>query len=297
MFSLQPYLGLLEKSFLRKRYEPRQPQLFILGLPRSGTTLIYQYIVHRLRVAYITNRAGHYYLAPCLITYLQRKALGDYVSDFQNRYGKVQGALSPREAGAVWGRFFGVENYVTLQEMPLKRRGTLQNTVACIQSLFGNLPFVNKNVKHMLRIEALTTIFSDAYFLVVERDLEQVALSVLRGRYANLRDPKEWWSVKPPNYMALKELPVAEQVTGQLISLQRRMDSDFAKLPQERVIRLDYESFCQEPEAIIKQLSAVFRKVGLRNTAVTHFKPSHKSPQNEEDKLLIDLVKKYEATR
>lgn len=297
MLSAPPYLGLLEKGLIQRQYESRHPQIFILGLPRSGTTLVYQYIVHRLRVAYITNRAGHYYASPCLITYLQRGKLNEYYSDFQSQYGKVQGDLAPREAGSFWGRFFGFEEYVGFQDMSSEDIQILRNTIACIQSAFGGQPFVNKNVKHMLRIDALSGVFPDAYFLVVERSLPQVALSVLRGRYENMSDVTQWWSVKPPNYAVLKDLPVAEQVAHQLASLQAKMDADFFEIPRERVIRLQYEEFCRDPEGVLLQLNKIWERVEFRNSPVESFAPSDKSPRNDEEMQLIELVKQYDITR
>jgi hypothetical protein len=289
-YSLKLLLGMLEKGMLLKQYESQQPRLFILGLPRSGTTLLYQYLVHRLRVSYFTNRAGHYYFSPCLATLLQRESLDGYYSDFQSRYGKVQGPLAPREAGALWGRFFSFE------DMSPQSVAALQNTTACIQHIFGDLPFVNKNVKHMLRIDALSKVFPNAYFLIVERELTQVAISVLRGRYTNLQDPTQWWSVRPPDYSELKDLPVIEQIAGQLLSLQERMDSDLLNISTQRVIRLKYESFCYTPEGIVDQLKDALGGIESRNAPVKGFEPSNKLPQNDEETQLVDLVMQYETT-
>lgn len=297
MFSLRPYLRLLEIFYLQKAKKTNKPQLFILGLPRSGTTLVYQYIVHRMNIAYITNQAGYYYLSPLIVTNLQRNQLGTYQSDFKSNYGKVSGPLSPREAGAFWGRFFGTEDYVSIDDLTIKRIQTLQNTIFGIQQLFGDLPFVNKNVKHMLRIQVLSEIFPNAYFLVVERDLPQVALSVLRGRYNNLADPMQWWSVKPPNYAELKDLPVVEQVSGQLLALQDRMTADFSQIDTERIIRFSYLNFCDRPESIITLLTGLLGEVSCRNMVVSHFESSIKSPQNNEEFQLIELIEQYESSR
>ncbi len=45
----------LEQRMVSRAGPVPAPRLFILGLPRSGTTLVSQYIVHRLKVAYLTN--------------------------------------------------------------------------------------------------------------------------------------------------------------------------------------------------------------------------------------------------
>jgi len=289
-FEFRTYLSVIEKIILLKRFESFQPQLFILGLPRSGTTLVYQYIVNRLKVAYFTNGAGKYYLAPCLVTFLQNRIYGEYKSDFKSNYGKVLGTVAPREAGSFWGRFFGIEKYIHYEEISTKDIRTMQNTIFCTQYIFGDKPFVNKNVKHMLRINALSKIFPNAYFLMVERNLNDVALSNLRAKYKILKDPQEWWSVKPLNYEELKDLSAAEQVAYQLIALKNKMESDFSELPPERIFRVNYEQFCKEPESLVRKLKNTLILEGLKNKAQPFFKPSITQPKTSEEENLITLI-------
>jgi len=284
------FLYLLEQLVLVCDYHSDKPQLFILGLPRTGTTLVYQYIVHRLHVAYFTNGVGRYFQSPCLTTFFQHRLHGDYRSDFKSSYGKVIGPVAPREAGSFWGRFFGIEDYIRYEDVMTKDVKTLRNTIACVQKIFGDAPFVNKNVKHMLRIDAISKIFPNSYFLVVERDLKDVALSVLRGRYKNLPDPKEWWSVKPPNYQGLKDLPLAEQAAQQLSALREKMESDFSHIPSSKVARVGYKQFCQEPETLIRTLQAVFGDIPYRNDPVSSFDIVTNEPETAEEKQLMELT-------
>ena len=295
-FKFRTCLGIIEKIILLKRFESSQPQLFILGLPRSGTTIVYQYIVHRLKVAYFTNGVGRYSLSPCLVTFFQNRIYGKYKSDFKSNYGKVAGPIAPREAGGFWGRFFGIEGYVRYRDVNTNHINKLQNTIACIQHIFADKPFVNKNVKHMLRIDALGKIFPNSFFLVVDRHLNDVALSNIRGRYKLLKDPKEWWSAKPPNYEKLKDLPVAEQVACQLIELKKKMEGDLSELSHKRIIRVKYEEFCQDPEYLTKKLENVFVSLDYRNEAKLFFEQSMNQAQTQEEKVLINLIGKKNAT-
>ncbi len=293
LLSLRPYLGVIEKYLLKKTHQPQSPQIFILGLPRSGTTLVYQYIVHRLHVSYFTNGVGYYYLSPCVITKWQRKQYGEYKSDFQSRYGKVAGQAAPREGGAFWSRFFDSDQYTNFVEVNNKQASTLQASIRCIQNLFDDQPFVNKNVKHMLRLNALSQIFPGAYFVVVERDIKDVALSLLRGRYQNLENPDDWWSVKPENYSQLKRLPLVEQIVNQLLSLQAKMERDFESISLNRIIRVQYEAFCKNPELIINQLKANVGSLRDKNSPEKSFTVSSNKPKTAEELQLIELVNNY----
>lgn len=289
-FKAGAYAETVERLWLRRFDGPSKPPLFILGLPRSGTTLIYQYIVHRLRVSYFTNGVGRCPKAPCLTTLMQRKIYGDYSSDFTSHYGKVKGPVAPREAGGVWARYFGLEDYVdrgTVSEDKIRR---LRRTIACVERIFGGAPFVNKNVKHLLRIGALRDVFPNCHFLIVERDRTEVALSLLRGRRQLSPDATEWLSARPPDYDALKRLPLVEQVTGQLASLHAKMEADIAKLGAGNVTRMHYDTFCDEPEHVIELLSPPFSELQRRNPARDRFERSRSLPHGQQEEALVRLL-------
>jgi hypothetical protein len=252
--------------------------------------------VARLRVAYFTNGVGRLPRAPCLVTLYQQVRYGDYSSDFQSNYGKVAGAVAPREAGSFWGRFFDLERYAAAGELGSDQARVLRRTVHCLQRLCGDVLFVNKNVKHMLRIEPLAEIFPRSVFLVVERDLADVALSVLRGRHESQADPRQSWSVRPPNYRELQALPVHEQVAGQLVSLQKRLDEDLSRLAAARVLRVGYEDFCGEPEALIGTLRHRFGPIGDRNPATGPFEVRRRTPRTDEERRLLAALLQTVAT-
>ena len=291
-FLVKPHAKLVERVILKKRYRCSSPQLFMMGLPRSGTTLIYQYIVHRLNVAYFTHGVGSYPDAPCLTTYIQHKAYGRYQSTFKSNYGKESGAVAPREAGELWCRFFDLDGYVEADNLTKKDTLLLQNTIACVQNTFGGAAFINKNVKHLLRIEALQKTFPNGRFLIIDRDINDVAISILRGRYNNLPDVTQWWSVRPPDYNKLKELPVVEQIANQCLSLKHKMETDLLKIPPEKIIRICYEDFCSNPEELIRKIKHFLNVTETNNPVQQCFKASHANSQNKEENDLITLVGK-----
>lgn len=280
----------LERALLLCSRPSSHPLLFILGLPRTGTTLVYQYVVHRLQVAYFTNGVGRYYLAPCIATWLQTALNSEYESDFASEYGSVSGPLAPHEAGRFWGRFFGFEDYVSSEHVSPPSRRTLRRTIACVQRLFGNPLFVNKNVKHILRIPALDAIFSNAFFLRVERDHEDVALSLLRARYANLENPSDWWSARPPNHQDLQNLPRDEQIARQVEALDRKLETDLSKIHPDQVLRIDYQAFCNDPDALIRTIRSRIQPTEFRNAKRERFPPSTNSARTQEEKRLVERM-------
>jgi len=283
---------LVESLILKVKGDPKDdsPQLFILGLPRSGTTLVYQYIVHRTHVAYFTNGVGNYPVCPCTTVLIQKMSNLPYHSDFKSHYGKVSGSMSPREAGSFWGWFFDLNAYQDLDNMDLKTVERLRRTVSCIQALFDGAPFVNKNVKHMLRIDALSKIFSKSHFLVIERDIKDVGISLLRGRKDLFGDYSSWLSVQPKNYEQLKGLDPVDQVVGQIKELRACMNKDLNKLDQKRVHRISYEEFCKNPDYVIDLIPEVFNNVKKKNGEVISFQVQKEIASNEMELRVLDRL-------
>ena len=103
-------------------------------------------------------------------------------------------------------------------------------------------------------------------------------------------DPEEWLSARPPDYDALKNLSPPEQVVWQLVSLNAKMEADISNLGSTNVMRLNYETFCDQPELVIEMLRSSFAKTRTRNPAQEGFKRSKQGPRNNEEETLVRLV-------
>src|SRR5690606_21792278 len=69
--------------------EAAPPPVFVVGPPRSGTTLVYQLLVRRFRVAYLSNLAHRLYETPAAATWLGRPFVRPWTGPFESRYGHV----------------------------------------------------------------------------------------------------------------------------------------------------------------------------------------------------------------
>ncbi len=291
LFLRQYWLFALERIAVGCTKCSQHPQVFIFGLPRSGTTLVYQYIVHRLNVAYFTNGVGKFPMAPCVITFLQSRFHGRYRSDFKSKFGKVSGPMAPREAGGFWLRYFSLDAYERFEDMAARDVKQIRRTIGCVQKVFDDAPFVNKNVKHLLRLHALNRLFPESLFIIVERQLKDVALSLLRARHEILDDPERWWSVKPPNFPELSDCPIVEQILGQCLGLKEKMEADLLTVPDQRIIRISFKDFCENPEILIAQLKNYFGEIPQKNPAIDSFEFSSNTPESP---LEYELVKRLE---
>jgi len=271
--------GLLERVALRFRWPLERPTIFVLGLPGSGATLFARYLLQRLHVAYFTDGVGRHPQAPVVTTFLERRSEPPRATE----------ETAPPATEVVWRRFFESERYTRFEHLGREDVDRMRNLVAATQCAFGGAPFVSETVLHLLRVDALAGAFPESLFVVVRRRLQDAALSILRARLAT-HDPTRSWFVRPPDWERLAALPLEEQVAGQVRSLRRRLDADLAALPRERVIALDYERFCREPDANLGPLRRMLGALGERSGTAGPFAVVHHVATNERERRLLALL-------
>ena len=189
------------------------PTLFIFGLPRSATTLTYQLLSQCLEIGYINNLMARFWLAPQYGIALSQSVLGsprraEYASDF----GKTPGPYGPHEFAYFWHHWLKVTEIDDMLEFGLPRLDIdwtgLRRAVQGMQTIFVS-GMVFKTVYALNHIDAFLKTFSMPLFVYVEREPEDVALSILAARHAYYGRSDAWWSTYPPNYHALANLPFA----------------------------------------------------------------------------------------
>ena len=283
-------LSQLEKWEQAHARDDGASQLFLTGLPRTGTTLVSQYIAHRLDVAYFTNGVGRFPLAPCTISRWQRWIHPPYQSDFRSEYGRNKGPMAPREAGAFWGYYFDINRYQETADVPARNLEIVRLTVLRMQNIFAGATFMNKNVKHLLRLNVLANIFPNSRFVVIQRCLSDVAVSMLIGRRRLSPDGSAWFSIIPRCYEEIKNLPIIEQISRQVIDIQEKMDEDLGRIDPARVLYVPYSEFCQAPETLISEIRHRCPGMREKNPAVTSFPEKRHEPADaEQDKLMCTL--------
>lgn len=287
----------LETHELKASRESTTSQLFITGLPRTGTTLVSQYLAHRLELAYFTNGVGRFPLAPCTVSRWQRRLHPPYRSDFRSIYGRNLGPMAPREAGAFWGYYFDIDRYLEIEDVPARNLQVVRQTVLRMQNIFSGASFMNKNVKHLLRLNVLARIFPNAHFLVVQRSLADIAISVLIGRRQLSPDGSRWFSIVPRCYKEIQSLPVVEQIPRQLIDIQEKMDKDLGRIDPDRVLYVPYAEFCRAPETFIGEIRRRCPGTREKNPAVISFTEKRHEPADAEQEKLLCILGELLAVR
>lgn len=243
----------------------RHPPLFIVGAPRTGSTLLYQLVVHRFDVGYLSNRHCRLYGAPSLVERLRppREA-----PDLESRYGRTAGPDAPSECGEYWYRFFRqTPQYVARAEMPEHQRRRLRASIRAFGDA-ASRPIVFKNLICALRLGPLAKALPEAVFVTISRDLLATATSLLAGRKDLFGDYAHWWSSEPPGIDGFRSRPPHEQVVEQVRRIEEVIERDREAIGDERFFTLTYEGLCEDPGEALARIAALAERNGFRLTPV-----------------------------
>lgn len=234
----------------------RHPPIFILGAPRSGSTLAVQVITDVLDVGYISNRHCRWFGAPALAERLFHPTNSRPSSDFQSKQGATNGSYAPAECGEWWYRFFRRNPaYVTLEEVCPDRMRQFRQSVAALTNAFDR-PILFKNLYASLRIQAIAHYFPESLFIIIRRNEIDNGHSLLEARLQHFEEYSRWFSVEPPEIERLKKLPAHQQVIEQIRHTHQTINSDLdtAQIDDACRFYLAYEDFCDNPARTLAQL-------------------------------------------
>ncbi len=284
-----PLLGMLESLVLKDEQKPQFPPIFILGVPRSGSTIFNQIITHGLKVCYFSNFMHYFPLSPVIISRVSSH-FGDCIPPkiFTNRYGLTKGWSAPHQGIQIWRRWFSEGmNYIGPNSIESHKLIQLRNTIAAIETTF-NLPFVNKWQGHTVHIYPLVEAFPDALFIRIRRNPLQVAQSLLKSRYDLFGNPAAWTSTKPKEYEKIKNKHYIDQVCEQLYYLEENMDNDSNSVGIDRFLEIDYANLCGNTNAVLEKVRNFYRDssgytLKTRNPIPTFLDPSNSRKVGDED--------------
>lgn len=240
--------GRVESLALRAlRIEPRFPPLFIVGAPRSGTTLPYLYLLNRFRFGYFPNIARQ---APSLPVAAALVWHRDHQAGFghDSRYGNVEGPTAPSDGWEIFHRWFPRYAMVPVQR---DRLVELRRIVGAYEGIFGG-PFLNKNNHNSVRIAELDDIFPDALFIHVTRNLHDAGVSLLEARRRHQIALGQWWSCPPPQYLGHQFASEADQAVRTIQGIQDYVRESLVALDPGRWLEIRYEDFCREPDVLAR---------------------------------------------
>jgi hypothetical protein len=270
--------------------------VILLALPRSGSTLAYQALVHALKPIYLTNVWHLFYGLPYLGGLLSRRICCGYQSSFRSERGFVNGLCGPAEGLRFWSYWLG---NVLDETRPVDLDARIRvDRADYLRATFSALtrngdPIVTGYVGHVLHVDELRQLFPEALFIRLHRDPLSNAYSLYRVR----RDhPSAWFSVFPRECESVLRRSIHEQVAAQVYWLNRRLNE---VAQNEQTIHITYEECCRDPNATIHSVVQSARDRGIslshRTRLPDAFQPSIVSHGDDADTLrLSELLNQLE---
>jgi len=286
----------IEKLIVPKKDLFLFPPIFIIGAPRSGSTLLYQTLINTYKFGYLTNLHSQFYGCPYLLQALFGRWIPETHSPYRSLHGKVEGLLSPSECGEFWYRWFRRHpQYVPIEDVDMQRLRSLRRVLIGLTDAFS-LPMLFKNLLCALRLQPLSSLLPEARFIFIQRNPLWMAQSLLLGREQIYQKKSIWWSMEPPDIQNLLRLAPEEQVVRQVDSIHRLIQRESRLIGEKRFLKIQYENFCLDVHGTMEKIRIFLSQDKIK--LIPRFQvpktfpvsESIRLPQKEFDKLRV-LVK------
>ncbi|MEX0373723.1 sulfotransferase [Spiribacter roseus] len=284
----QSWLRPIESPFVRTLVRADPNVIFLLALPRSGSTLTYQALVHALEPHYLSNLGNLLYGLPWLGLKSSQLFCGHHDSNFRSKHGFVEGLCGPAEGLKYWSYWTGVG--LTDRHTLARNDGKLAQRVnyfrdAVRATATPRAPMIAGYLGHTLVAKQLREWFPSAVFIRLHRDPLSNALSLLRSRADKYN---KWFSVKPKECEDMEDRTVQAQVAAQVYWLNRRLD---ALAHDDRTINIGYEELANAPNTTMNRIihdgNACGLSLEMQKTLPSYFTHRVADPDQDKDAAAI----------
>lgn len=244
---------------LRRRYrDAGVPVVFIVGAPRSGTTVLHQLVAEYLDVGFINNRMSRYFAAPVLGALLHGKLGRRHSLELASEHGRTRGDDAPHEFSWFWHYYgdFARHDDLTDAELAAIDWTPIQRSLEGLAGYFRR-PVVLKNINFVVyQIAWLKGLLPSAKFISIQRDERFTVQSIVRAREREYGDRSVWWSVRPRDHDHWLDRTPVEQAAYQVADVRRAVDEGFSALARDDRLEVHYEALVTRPRETLTRIAA-----------------------------------------
>lgn len=210
--------------------------IFIIGLPRSGSSALYETIARHPDLGWISQATKKFPTSALLSRAMMA----------------LRSTSKPTEGHRIWRQFTREEDDVLGRADVTEDARRFYSRLVATQLAIQKKPrFLSKHPKNSLRMEFLDEIFPGAWFLHLIRDGRAVARSILemRERHGGL---DRYWGIRPPGWRELAALDPIESVARQWRDVILDVRARSGNVGPGRYLEVRYEDFCERPAETLR---------------------------------------------
>ncbi|HEX7032333.1 MAG TPA: sulfotransferase [Nitrososphaera sp.] len=263
---------------------PKANYVFIIGIQRSGTTILHRLFTNHREVAFlevVSNRLSKYPWALWLVPLIRAR----YKYPERMKSGKSR----PRaQEGSIWWRFHTPLEYLTEADATEEKKRYYYSMIDAQLKLFGNPSiFVSKNPADCLRLRWLDAIFPGAKYILIWRDPR----AVIHSMYQKMHDEMAIGLHNNRNYNSRGNITIYEKFRSpdnpselqafiNYYSFARSKLLQDLQVVSDRMIQIAYEDFVKNPR---EELSRLYDFAGLKEyPGLIESIPDKLEPENNE---------------
>lgn len=224
--------------------------LQIVGLPRSGTTVLYQLLARSGALGYPSNIMALFWKAPHIGAAIQKKlATSAELVSLESYAGRTSGPMGPHEFGYFWRNALGHSaNSMDVDGQQVEGE-YLQNVLDLVNSAFDR-PTVYKNFLVPAHYDLFFQEMERQRFLYVRRDPVEVVSSLLKVRREISVSTEENFGTVPAGFTPHPH-DCLQTVIDQVIGLLSAYSSHSFESHVD-VLALNYTEICNDPRGTIE---------------------------------------------
>jgi len=245
----------VERFFIENlKLENMYPPLFLVGPPRSGTTLIFLHVLNNFNFGFFPNISKAH--PEACISYALDVGKHEFEPTYDNTYGDIEGNFQPSDGWDIFNRYF--PKYDLSQLIKVDKLYELKNIYYFFEKLYA-APILNKNIGNSIRIEHLHKLFPNAIFIWIQRELTDNVLSLMEVR-KDLKAPLDlWWCTPPPQFYNKKYDNELEMTASQILGLNAAIKESLSQINANQWLKIDYEDFCDHPDHVINWIESIYK--------------------------------------
>ena len=255
-------LGPWERRIYATASKPNKPLIIVVGPPRSGTTLVAQYLINRFSVGYLNNLTSLFPRSPIAANRLFMSADSFRRGDYRAFYGKSRKLSGANDGLYIWDRWLGPDR-ARVPERLLKSHSELSEFFGALMD-FVDRPIVNKINRLNTCANLVVDELENVSFVCLHRDPLFLAQSLYLARTEILGDVNSPYGTEHDNRHL--DDPI-EDVCQQVLFHEQCARKQRQILGEDRFSIVSYDSFCEAPEAFAMAIAARFPTLELREDA------------------------------